>query len=72
MIMATLFAAKEINWEGDGAKTGLIVSVLIIQFIAIGGAYLFSWISSKIGNIASLSITLFIWVFICIGAYFIH
>jgi len=72
MIMATLFAAKEINWEGDGAKTGLIVSVLIIQFIAIGGAYLFSWISSKIGNIASLSITLFIWVLICIGAYFIH
>ena len=72
MIMATLFAAKEINWEGDGAKTGLIVSVLIIQFIAIGGAYLFSWISSKIGNIASLSITLFIWVVICIGAYFIH
>jgi UMF1 family MFS transporter len=72
MIMATLFAAKEINWEGDSAKTGLIVSVLIIQFIAIGGAYLFSWVSSKIGNIASLSITLFIWVFICIGAYFIH
>ena len=72
MIMATLFAAKEINWEGDGAKTGLIVSVLIIQFIAIGGAYLFSWFSSKIGNIASLSITLFIWVFICLGAYFIH
>ena len=72
MIMATLFAAKEINRKGDGAKTGLIVSVLIIQFIAIGGAYLFSWVSSKIGNIASLSITLFIWVFICIGAYFIH
>ena len=72
MIMATLFAAKEINWEGDGAKTGLIVSVLIIQFIAIGGAYLFSWISGKIGNIASLSIALFIWVIVCVGAYLIH
>lgn len=72
MIMATLFAAKEINWGGDGAKTGLIVSVLIIQFIAIAGAYLFSWISSKLGNVKSLSITLFIWIGICIGAYFIH
>ena len=72
MLMAVLFAKKEVNWEGDGASTGLIVSILIIQFIAIGGAYLFSWVSSKIGNIASLSITLFIWVFICIGAYFIH
>ena len=72
MIMATLFAAKEINWSEGGGTTGLIVSVLIIQFIAIGGAYLFSWISSKIGNIKSLAITLFIWIGICIGAYFIH
>ena len=53
MLMAVLFAKKEVDWVGDGASTGLIVSVLIIQFIAIGGAYLFSWISSKIGNIAS-------------------
>lgn len=71
MIMATLFAAKEIEWVGDGAKTGLIISVLIIQFIAIGGAYLFSWVSSKIGNIKSLSIALVIWVAVCIIAYYI-
>lgn len=72
MIMATLFAAKEINWEDDGAKTGLIVSVLIIQFIAIGGAYLFSWLSKKWGNVKALSLSLFIWIGICIGAYYIH
>lgn len=72
MIMATLFAAQEVNWEGDAAKTGLIVSVLIIQFVAIAGAYLFSWLSAKMGNLQSLSITLIIWVGICIGAYFVH
>ena len=72
MIMATLFAAKEVNWEGDGAKTGLIVSVLIIQFIAIAGAYLFSWLSKKWGNIKSLALSLFIWIGVCIGAYYIH
>ncbi|MBL4710576.1 MAG: MFS transporter [Flavobacteriales bacterium] len=72
MIMATLFAAKEIDWGTDGAKTGLIVSVLIIQFIAIGGAYLFSWISSKIGNIKALGISLVIWVAVCVIAYYIH
>lgn len=72
MLMATLFAAKEINWEGDGAKTGLIVSVLIIQFIAIAGAYLFSWLSEKLGNLQSLAITLVIWIGICIAAYFIR
>lgn len=72
MLMATLFAAKEINWEGDGAKTGLIVSVLIIQFIAIGGAYFFAWLSSKIGNLQSIAISLFIWIGICLAAYFIR
>lgn len=72
MIMATLFAAKEIDWGDDGAKTGLIVSVLIIQFIAIGGAYLFSWLSGKIGNIKSLAITLVIWILVCAIAYSIH
>lgn len=72
MLMATLFAAKEIDWGGDGAKTGLIISVLIIQFIAIGGAYLLSWLSSKWGNIKALSLTLFIWIGICIAAWFIH
>jgi len=72
MLMATLFGAKEINWGGDGAKTGLIVSVLIIQFIAIAGAYLFSWLSKKKGNLPSLSISIFIWIGICVTAYFIH
>lgn len=72
MIMATLFAAKEVDWEGDGAKTGLIVSVLIIQFIAIVGAYLFSWLSKKWGNLNALALSLVIWIGICVGAYFIH
>jgi UMF1 family MFS transporter len=73
MLMATLFAAKEINWGEDGAaKTGLIVSVLIIQFIAIAGAYLFSALSKKFGNIAALSVALVIWIGICVAAYFIH
>lgn len=72
MLMATLFAAKEIDWGTDGAKTGLIVSVLIIQFIAIGGAYLISFLSAKWGNIKALALTLFIWIGICIAAWFIH
>lgn len=71
MIMAVLFADKEIEWGGDG-KTGLIVSVLIIQFIAILGAYLSSQLSKRIGNIAVLKINLVIWVGICIVAYVIH
>ena len=33
MVMAVLFAKKEIDWGGDG-DSGLIISVLIIQFVA--------------------------------------
>ncbi len=72
MLMATLFAAKEIDWGEDAAaKTGLIVSVLIIQFIAIGGSYFFSFLSRKVGNLKALMVSLFVWVGVCIGAYFI-
>ncbi|MAY83103.1 MAG: MFS transporter [Flavobacteriales bacterium] len=72
MLMATLFAAKEIEWGEDQAKSGLIISVLIIQFVAIGGAYLLSWLSARWGNIKALSLTLFIWIGICVIAWFIH
>jgi UMF1 family MFS transporter len=72
MVMAVLFAAKEVDWGvGDKSKTGLIISVLIIQFIAIIGAAVFSSLSARIGNIAVLKIAVIIWAMVCAGAYFI-
>lgn len=69
MVMASLFGAKEV----EGMKTeGLIISVLIIQFIAIAGAFLFSRLSEKMGNLKALMIALVMWVFICLGSYFIE
>lgn len=66
MLMAVLFAKKEISGLSD---SNLIVSVLLIQFVGIAGAYLFSKISKKIGNIKALGVSLFIWIGICIGTY---
>ena len=70
LLMATLFAKQEIwgeeNKDGD---TGLIVSVLIIQFIAIIGAGVFSRLSKKIGNISVLKIAVVIWFLVCAWAY---
>jgi UMF1 family MFS transporter len=74
MLMAVLFAKKEIfigQYE-EQAGTGLIISVLLIQFVAIGGAFLFSYSSSKIGNIKTLGAALIIWIFACVYAYFIN
>jgi UMF1 family MFS transporter len=70
MLMAVLFAKKEVDWQGQG-DTGLIVSVLIIQFIAIFGAFLFARLSKHLGNLPVLGIALAIWVVICGVAYVI-
>ena len=71
MVMAVLFAKKEIDWVGGG-DTGLIISVLIIQFVAVAGAYLFAHLSRRLGNIPVLGIALVIWIGICLTAFFIH
>jgi UMF1 family MFS transporter len=70
MYMATLFAAKEIDWPNeDYKKTALIVSILLIQFLGVAGSFLFSGLSSRIGNIKSLSIAILIWIVICISVF---
>ncbi|NQY29849.1 MAG: MFS transporter [Flavobacteriaceae bacterium] len=73
MLVAALFGEKEISWAENGVdKTmGLIISILIIQLIAIVGAYLTSYVSNKIGNIQTLIAINIIWVFICVFAYFV-
>ncbi|PHS07959.1 MAG: MFS transporter [Kordia sp.] len=73
MLVASFFGEKEVAWAENGVdKTmGLIISILIIQLIAIVGAYLTSYVSNKIGNIQTLIAINVIWVFICVFAYFV-
>jgi len=68
MYVASLFGAKELKMQTDE----LIITVLIIQFVAIAGAYLFSSLSGKLGNIKALLIAVLIWIFICVAAYFVY
>ena len=73
MLVAVYFGEEEINWGSDDAKTmGLIVSILIIQLIAIVGAVLTSKASSKFGNIKTLIAINFIWMSLCFYAYFME
>lgn len=76
MVVAVLFARNEIEWgTGEMAEkaktTSLIISILIIQFIGILGAFVFSRLSAKIGNIKSIMIAILIWIFICVYTYLI-
>ena len=68
MYMAISYAKNEIYGMPDH---GLILSILIIQIIATIGAYFFSWLSSKRGNLSALMLAVLIWTGVCIIAFFI-
>ncbi|MEJ6792864.1 MAG: MFS transporter, partial [Lacinutrix sp.] len=72
MLMATYFGSNEIKWEEYGADVsqGLIASILVIQLVAIIGAFLTSRASAKFGNIKTLIVINAIWMLLCFYAYF--
>lgn len=67
-LMATLFGKVEIGLE----TSKLIMTILIIQLEAILGAWLFSYLSKKIGNFKTLMMAIFVWIIICIFGYLIE
>ncbi len=69
MLIATYFGIEELDWGDQNATTGLIFSILLIQLVAILGAYFTSKASSAYGNIKTLIAINFIWIGICIYAY---
>jgi UMF1 family MFS transporter len=70
--VATYFGEQEINWATPEQKTfGLIISILVIQVVAVFGALLTSALASKFGNIKTLIAINSVWIFICIGAFFV-
>lgn len=72
MIIAAYFGEKEVHWKDDDERQmGLIVSILLIQLIAVIGAVLTSRMSNRIGNLKALIVINVAWVFICICAYFV-
>jgi UMF1 family MFS transporter len=73
MLVAVYFGEEEIAWGDEDAKSfGLIGSILIIQLVAILGAYLTSFASKKFGNIQALIGVNFIWMMLCVYAYFMY
>src|SRR5690606_12350179 len=68
MIVAAAFGEKILHL---GAPK-LIGTILLIQLVAIGGAYLMSLLARYIGNVRVLMLVVCIWIGICISAYFIN
>jgi UMF1 family MFS transporter len=65
MLVANHFGSDEIKMEAGQ----LITTILIIQFVAMLGAYLFSIASAKKGNLFTLKVATIIWALICIFTY---
>jgi len=72
MLIATYFGIEELNWGDQDPTTGLIISILLIQLVAVLGATFTSQLSSKFGNINVLIGLNIIWIGICSFAYFIE
>lgn len=66
MLVANHFGSDEIKMEAGQ----LITTILIIQFVAMGGALLFSFVSKKKGNLFTLKVATLIWALICLCTYF--
>lgn len=67
MLAATLYGKSELNIP----TTNLIIAILIIQLVAIPGAYLIAKLSDKIGNFRALMVTVAFWIILCIIGYFL-
>lgn len=65
MLSAPLYASGELAVP----QSNLIIAILILQLIAIPGAFTISWLSEKIGNIAALIACVVFWVYLCIFGY---
>lgn len=61
------FAKQELHFE----TSELIIVVLILQIVAIGGAYIFAKLSDAKGNKFSIMVMLVIWIVICFLAYIV-
>ena len=65
ILMAGIFGSKELGLE----TSELIAAILLVQFVAIGGAAIFSRLSKKRGNIFALKVTILVWMLVCFSAY---
>lgn len=65
ILLAAPFGTKVLGLE----STNLIITILIIQFVAIAGANLFSFLSSKMGNINAILVALVIWAGLAVFAW---
>ena len=73
LLIAAYFGEQEINWGGDTERTvGLIVSILLIQLVAIIGSVITGRLAERYNNISLLVVINAIWMLLCVYAFFVE
>jgi MFS transporter, UMF1 family len=67
MLAAALYGKSELEIP----TANLIIAILLIQLVAIPGAFTISKLSGRIGNFKALMVVIVFWILLCIAAYFI-
>lgn len=67
MLAASVFGKQLLNLD----DTKLILTLVVVQLVAIAGAFLIARLSSRFGNLRVLIAVVVLWMAICLGAYFI-
>lgn len=65
ILMAAIFGSSELGLE----SINMIITILLVQIVAIVGAALFSRLSEKWGNITALKVTIAVWMLVCFCAF---
>jgi UMF1 family MFS transporter len=68
LFLASIFAEKVLGFS----TSGLILLILLLQVVAIGGAWASSKLSARKGNRFSIIAMLLVWTVICVIAYFVQ
>jgi len=67
ILLATVYGSTELGLP----TSNLIIAIIVIQILGILGAYVFSKMSNKIGNITTLKITIIIWALATLSGHFL-
>lgn len=68
MLLGALFGSQELHLPSES----LIITILLIQLVAIPGAYVCAHLSKKIGNVNAIRVIIVFWILVCCSAYFVH
>ncbi len=69
-ILTTMFMAATFGEKELGLKEGVLIpTILVIQLVAMFGAWFFARLSGRIGNLKALILSVLIWIVVCIYAF---